>query len=453
DGARRAGPGRAALQGRRHPRRDRVEQAVPRQPRRHDHRHPDAAGRGHQAGAEDLRGRAPEAGLGGRRARRVRGPPGQQGAHRGLHQGHGHRPEEGPDHLRRARQHRPGLGADRAEQAARDGPAEEGQPHRAAGHRLGPELLDGRGGLVAAVFPGYPFEPRRIEVRPGIAMSCLDEGPRDGEVVLMLHGNPSWSYYWRHLVLGLRDPASGKAYRGSVPDQVGMGLGDKPDVGGGVRLRAVPASVRCDYTLQARVDDLGTLLGALGVTGSVTLAVHDWGGMVGFGWALSRMQRVQRLVVLNTAAFPLPAAKPMPWQLSLGRDSRIGGWLIRRFNLFARGAAWLGTERRLPAAVREAYIAPYRGWDAAISTLRFMQDIPLREGDRAWALVAESGRRLHEYGDRPAFIGWGLRDFVFDRHFLEGFRRALPRAEVHAFEDAGHYVLEDRHEVLVPAIR
>ena len=303
------------------------------------------------------------------------------------------------------------------------------------------------------MFPDYPFEPRRIEVRPGIAMSCLDEGPRDGEVVLMLHGNPSWSYYWRHLVLGLRDPASGKAYRCIVPDHVGMGLSDKPDDGGGVRPPADPASVRYDYTLQSRVDDLGTLLDALGVTGPVTLAVHDWGGMVGFGWALSRMQRVQRLVVLNTAAFPLPAAKPMPWQLSLGRDSRIGGWLIRRFNLFARGAAWLGTERRLPAAVREAYIAPYRGWDAAISTLRFMQDIPLREGDRAWALVAESGRRLHEYGDRPAFIGWGLRDFVFDRHFLEGFRRALPRAEVHAFEDAGHYVLEDRHEVLVPAIR
>jgi haloalkane dehalogenase len=165
------------------------------------------------------------------------------------------------------------------------------------------------------------------------------------------------------------------------------------------------------------------------------------------------MPQVQRLVVLNTAAFPLPAAKPMPWQLSLGRDSRIGGWAIRRFNLFARGAAWLGTERRLPAAVRKAYIAPYQGWEAAISTLRFMQDIPLREGDPAWPLVAETGRRLAEFADRPAFIGWGLRDFVFDRHFLDGFRRALPRAEVHAFEDAGHYVLEDKHEVLVPAIR
>ncbi len=311
--------------------------------------------------------------------------------------------------------------------------------------------------------PDYPFAPRRIEIRPGIALSYLDEGPRDGEVVVMLHGNPSWSYYWRHLVLGLRDPAAGKAYRCIVPDHVGTGLSDKPDDAATASPHAahgrasvaegkMPGATYA-YTLQSRVDDLETLLDRLGITGPVTLAVHDWGGMIGFGWALSHMAQVERLVILNTAAFPLPAAKPMPWQLSLGRDSRIGGWLIRRFNLFARGAAWLGTQRRLPAAVRRAYIAPYSGWRNAIATLRFMQDIPLREGDPAWPLVAEAGRRLHEFADRPAFIGWGLRDFVFDRHFLEGFRRALPDAEVHAFEDAGHYVLEDRHEVLVPAIR
>ena len=290
-------------------------------------------------------------------------------------------------------------------------------------------------------FPDYGFTPRRIGVRPGIAMSYLDEGPRDGDVIVMLHGNPSWSFYWRHLVLDLRD-----RYRCIVPDHIGMGLSDKPD-------DAADASPRYDYTLQSRVDDVAALLDALGITGPVTLAVHDWGGMIGFGWALSHMAQVRRLVILNTAAFPLPTAKPMPWQLSLGRDSRVGGFLIRAFNLFARGAAWFGTQRRLPAAVRRGYIAPYAGWRNAIGTLRFMQDIPLREGDPAWPLVAEAGRRLHEFSDRPAFIAWGLRDFVFDRHFLDGFVRALPDAEVHAFEDAGHYVLEDKHEVLAPEIR
>ena len=290
-------------------------------------------------------------------------------------------------------------------------------------------------------YPDYPFAPRRIDIRPGIAMSYLDEGPRDGDVLVMLHGNPSWSYYWRHLVLGVRD-----RYRCIVPDHVGMGLSDKPD-------DADDASPRYDYTLQSRVDDLATLLDALDITGPVTLVVHDWGGMIGFGWALSHMPQVRRLVILNTAAFPLPAAKAMPWQLSLGRDSRVGGFLIRALNLFARGAAWLGTQRRLSPAVRRAYIAPYNGWRNAIGTLRFMQDIPLREGDRAWPLVAEAGRRLHEFADRPALIGWGLRDFVFDRHFLGAFTAALPQADVHAFEDAGHYVLEDTHEVLVPVIR
>ena len=296
--------------------------------------------------------------------------------------------------------------------------------------------------------PDYPFEPRRVQVRPGIAMSYLDEGPRDGEiaapeVVVMLHGNPSWSFYWRHLVLALRD-----RYRCIVPDHVGMGLSDKPGDAAG-------ASPRYDYTLQSRIDDLQALLHHAGVDDAtpVTLVVHDWGGMIGFGWALSHMAQVRRLVILNTAAFPMPAAKRFPWRLALGRDSRIGGWLIRRFNLFARGAAWFGTERRLPAGVRAAYIDPYQGWANAISTLRFMQDIPLAEGDRAWPLLVRAGERLPQYADRPAFIGWGLRDFVFDKHCLDAFRQALPGAEVHAFEDAGHYVLEDRHEVLVPAIR
>jgi haloalkane dehalogenase len=158
-------------------------------------------------------------------------------------------------------------------------------------------------------------------------------------------------------------------------------------------------------------------------------------------------------VITNTAAFPLPIAKRFPKRLAMGRDSRLGGWLIRRFNLFARGAARLGTERRLSKDVRAAYAGVYDGWDNAISTLRFMQDIPLGEGDAAWPLLQAMEAALPGYADRPAFIGWGLKDFVFDRHFLDGFRAALPNAEVHAFEDANHYVLEDRHEVLVPAIR
>ena len=112
-------------------------------------------------------------------------------------------------------------------------------------------------------FPDYPFTPQRFTVRPGIGMSFLDEGPRDGEVVLMLHGNPSWSYYWRHLVTALSDK-----YRCIAPDHVGMGLSDKPD-------DAPSASPQYDYTLQSRIDDVDALLAHLGITGPVTLVVHD----------------------------------------------------------------------------------------------------------------------------------------------------------------------------------
>ena len=284
--------------------------------------------------------------------------------------------------------------------------------------------------------PGYPFTPKQFQPRPGLSMSYLDEGPRDGEVVVMLHGNPSWSYYWRTLVSGLSDK-----YRCIVPDHIGMGFSDKPD------------DADYDYTLQSRVDDVEALLKHLGITGPVTLAVHDWGGMIGFGWALSHAAQVKRLVVTNTAAFPLPQAKPMPWQIALGRDWKFGALIIRAFNAFSSGASYLGVERRMPADVRRAYVSPYNNWKNRISTVRFMQDIPLGPQDKAWPLLEEAGRRLPEFADRPAFLGWGLKDFVFDKHFLAGFRAALPNAEVHAYDDAGHYVLEDKHETLVPLIR
>ncbi|PKM06160.1 MAG: alpha/beta hydrolase [Gammaproteobacteria bacterium HGW-Gammaproteobacteria-4] len=267
-------------------------------------------------------------------------------------------------------------------------------------------------------------------------MHYLDEGPRDGEVLVMLHGNPSWSYYWRHAVLGLRD-----RYRCIVPDHVGMGLSDKPD------------DAHYRYTLQSRVADLDALLHHLGVRENVTLVVHDWGGMIGFGWALQHAAAVRRLVLLNTAAFLMPMKKRLPWQLKLGRDLAIGALLIRGFNAFAQGAARFGVRRRMAPDERRALVSPYNSWANRIATLRFVQDIPLASGDPAWALVEASGKRLHAFADRPCFIGWGMRDFVFDHHFLDQFVAALPQAEVQRFRDGGHYILEDEAEALVPAIR
>ena len=213
--------------------------------------------------------------------------------------------------------------------------------------------------------PDYPFTPRRFDRGAGIAMSYLDEGPREGEVVLMLHGNPSWSFYWRHLVKGLRD-----RYRCIVPDHIGMGLSDKP------------ADAAYGYTLRNRIQDLDRLLDSLKLGDDITLAVHDWGGMIGFGWALKHAHRIKRLVILNTAAFPLPRDKPMPWQLKLGRDYNLGALAIRGFNAFTAGATRQGVVRPMPADVQKAYEAPYDSWKNRISTLRFVQDIPLAPGDR-----------------------------------------------------------------------
>jgi haloalkane dehalogenase len=288
--------------------------------------------------------------------------------------------------------------------------------------------------LAKGPFPDYPFTPKSFVHPNGLTQSYLDEG--EGDPVVMLHGNPSWSYYWRHLVLGLRDD-----YRCIVPDHIGRGLSDKP------------GDADYGYTLRNRVQDLDRLLDHLGLGDNITLAVHDWGGMIGFGWALKHASRVKRLIILNTGAFPLPAAKPLPWQLNLGRNWRLGEWLIRGANAFAAGAAADGVVNKLDPEVKRALLAPYDSWANRIATVRFVQDIPLKEGDRAWDLVEDAGRRLPEFANRPAFIGWGLKDFVFDHHFLKGFEDALPRAEKQIYDDAGHYVLEDKHQVLVPRIR
>jgi cis-3-alkyl-4-acyloxetan-2-one decarboxylase len=285
-------------------------------------------------------------------------------------------------------------------------------------------------------FPDYPFTPQRFEVRPGLSMSYLDEGPRDAPAVVMVHGNPSWSYYYRKLVLALRG-----THRCIVPDHIGMGLSDKP------------GDDRYEYTLKSRIDDLEALLQHLGVAKDAALVVHDWGGMIGFGWALRDPSRVSRLVILNTGAFPLPVSKPMPWQLSLGRDSKFGALLIRGFNAFSGVASYVGVKKKMPPDVRRAYVAPYDTWDNRIATVRFVQDIPLQPGDKAWDIVEEGGRRLREFADRPALIAWGMQDFVFDHHFLQGFRERLPNARVHEFPDAGHYVLEDEAERIVPLVR
>jgi haloalkane dehalogenase len=128
--------------------------------------------------------------------------------------------------------------------------------------------------------------------------------------------------------------------------------------------------------------------------------------------------------------------------------------MVRGLNLFSRGTASIGCKRNpMPRALRRAYIAPYDSWAHRIAVHRFVQDIPLRPGDRAYNLVTEVQGRLGGLAEVPMLIGWGMKDFVFDRHFLDEWVRRFPNAEVVRFPEAGHYVLEDEAEALIPRIR
>ena len=275
----------------------------------------------------------------------------------------------------------------------------------------------------------YPFAENWFELEPGVRMHYVDEGPRDAPPVLMLHGNPTWSFYWRRLIKALAP-----THRVIAPDHIGCGKSDKPD------------DSRYSYRMAQRIADIERLVAHLEL-GELTLMVHDWGGMIGMGWAHRHPEQLKRLVLLNTAAFGLPPSKPMPGRLSLARDTRLGAFLVRGFNAFARGATRLCVTRRpLPAEVRDALIAPYDSWDNRRAVLRFVQDIPLGPSDPGFDLLTEVGDALPQFDDRPVMICWGERDFVFDEHFLKVWEQKLPSAAVHRFPDSGHYVLEDAGE-------
>lgn len=279
----------------------------------------------------------------------------------------------------------------------------------------------------------YPFNGHILDL-DGLSYHYLDEG--SGDPVVMVHGNPSWSFYYRNLVLSLRD-----RYRCIVPDHIGCGLSDKP------------GDDRYDYTLERRIDDLERLLNRLQLTSKITLVLHDWGGMIGMGYAARHPERIGRLVLLNTAAFHLPVAKKFPLGLKICRDTLLGTVLVRGFNAFSVGASRVGCKANpMPGELRRAYRKPYDSWDNRIATLRFVQDIPLAPADRGYALVSSISEAVDRFRDLPTAIFWGELDFVFDRHFLAEWMRRFPDAEIHSFPDAGHYILEDKKDEVIPLI-
>ena len=279
----------------------------------------------------------------------------------------------------------------------------------------------------------YPFTPHYHDIA-GNRLHYVDEG--GGEAVLMLHGNPSWSFLYRDLIRELMGD-----HRTVAPDHIGCGRSDKPDDEG------------YQYTLASRVADVGSLVDELDLR-DITLIVHDWGGMIGMAWAVQHVHRLSRLVVMNTAAFPLPDHKRLPSALSLARTPGLGALVVRGANAFARGAVRTCVTRRpMSKEVTAGYLAPYDSWAHRIAVHRFVQDIPLGTGDRAYGVVQDTADALDRLAALPMLICWGMKDFVFDHEFLDEWIARFPAAEVHRYPDCGHYVLEDATEEIVPLVR
>lgn len=279
----------------------------------------------------------------------------------------------------------------------------------------------------------YPFVGSHLDL-DGLSLHYLDEG--QGEPLLMLHGNPTWSFFFRNLVLGLRDQ-----YRTIVPDHIGCGMSDMPD------------DKRYEFTLERRVRDVEALVAHVEPERPLTLVLHDWGGIIGMAYAVKHPERIGRLIVLNSAAFHLPKAKRLPPSLWVVRNTRLSDFLVRRSGLFCRLVTRWGCVKPMEEIVRDGYLLPHANGARRLAHLRFVEDIPLQPGDRSYDLVSQVAAKLPEFRRTPTLLLWGEKDFVFDHHFLEVWRKHLPQAEVHRFPHAGHLVLEDAHQEILPLVK
>jgi haloalkane dehalogenase len=275
----------------------------------------------------------------------------------------------------------------------------------------------------------YPFQSRYINIGPH-RLHYIDEG--QGPPLLFVHGNPTWSFYWRNLVLGLRDQ-----FRSVAVDHIGCGLSDKPQ--------------DYPYTLAQRIDDLVQVVEQLNLTGA-TLLAHDWGGAIGLGAVQRLPGRFARIVLFNTGAFPPPF---VPWRIAACRLPLLGTVAIRGFNAFARAALSMAVEKpaRMTADVQAGLIAPYDNWANRVAVDRFVKDIPFSPRHPTWQTLEQIEAALATLSGRPVQLIWGMRDWCFRPECLERFIRHWPQAEVHRLEDCGHYVVEDAYERIVPLVR
>jgi len=274
----------------------------------------------------------------------------------------------------------------------------------------------------------YPWVGEWLTLRDG-RLHYIDGGAptvastqlRAPQTILCVHGNPTWSYYFRQVVSRF-----GRSARVVVPDHLGMGLSDKPS--GAV------------YTYAAHRDRLVHLIDHLDLR-SITLVAHDWGGAIGLGAALQRPGRFSRLILLNTGAFPPPY---VPWRIAICRWPLLGPFLVRGCNIFARAAIHMAmSQRRLSARDRQGLLYPYDSWAHRIGIWNFVHDIPMHSDQATWRELAQLEVGLQQLRHLPVTLIWGMRDWCFRRECLTRLQQAFPDARTVELADAGHYVLED----------
>ncbi|MGF9648676.1 alpha/beta fold hydrolase [Pseudarthrobacter oxydans] len=295
--------------------------------------------------------------------------------------------------------------------------------------------------MVGADWPGVdPEWSREVEVAstshadaPGTVRRwhLLDNGPQlarrglaPAGTLLCVHGNPTWSYLWRTLLAAGSDPAH--PWRVVAVDQLDMGFSERT----GTFRR-----------LADRINDLGDLTDALGLDGNVVTVGHDWGGVISLGWALAHPQLLTGVVLTNTAVHQ-PAGSAIPPALRLALHPAVHQWGTTTSDAFLRVTHSLA-HPPLPADIRNAYMAPYRGAHRRTGVGNFVADIPVDESHPSFPAltgVAEGLRGLKV----PALMLWGPRDPIFSDRYLKDLINRLPHAGVHRFEGAGHLVAEDR---------
>jgi haloalkane dehalogenase len=274
----------------------------------------------------------------------------------------------------------------------------------------------------------YPFASHELNL-DGLRYHHLDEGA--GQPLLMVHGNPTWSFYWRNLVTALRD-----RFRIVVPDHMGCGLSDKPTC--------------YPYNLAQHIRNLVCLIEHLDLK-NITLLAHDWGGAIGLGAALEMPQRFARIVLFNTGAFPPPF---IPLRIQVCRTPVLGRWAVQGLNLFAHAALWMAVNNRanMTPAVKAGLLAPYDSWAHRVAIHQFVRDIPQTRRHPTWRTLERIEAGLPRLADRPIQMIWGMRDWCFTPACLDRLLVSFPHAEVHRLQNAGHYVVEDAYGEIVPLV-